>query len=187
MLQSALASDPEHTGLVLESDSQFVNLTQLCVFADQHRTPPQDLNTKAKVKGKSDANRQLTQLRPNELYARLAVFDLSTAVSKRWQAYWDARAEGTTLSRREFARQQYRAHFLATLDIVLDQGTLDVEYRAPVIGLLENPEWLIHNQKRCSSKCPRANPAPWSSARRRSAPGALLAGPDNGLHGLRHA
>ncbi|MDM9595553.1 dermonecrotic toxin domain-containing protein [Pseudomonas guariconensis] len=158
VLQSALASDPEHTGLVLESDSQFVNLTQLCVFADQHRTPPQDLNTKAKVKGKSDANRQLTQLRPNELYARLAVFDLSTAVSKRWQAYWDARAEGTTLSRREFARQQYRAHFLATLDIVLDQGTLDVEYRAPVIGLLENPEWLIHNQKKVQLEVPSSQP-----------------------------
>lgn len=158
VLQSALASDPEHTGLVLESDSQFVNLTQLCVFAYQHRTPPQDLNTKAKVKGKSDANRQLTQLRPNELYARLAAFDLSTAVSKRWQAYWDARAEGTTLSRREFARQQYRAHFLATLDIALDQGTLDVEYRAPVIGLLENPEWLIHNQKKVQLEVPSSQP-----------------------------
>ncbi|MDR0212169.1 MAG: hypothetical protein LBJ33_23790 [Pseudomonas putida] len=158
VLRNALASDPDHTGLVLESDNQFIKLTQLCVFAHQHRTPPQDLNTKAKVKGKSDANRQVTQLRPNELYARLVALDLATSTSKRWQAYWDARAEGTTLSRREHARQQYRAHFLATLDIVLDQGTLDVEHRAPVIGLLENPEWLIHNQKKVQLAVPSSQP-----------------------------
>lgn len=158
LLRNTLASDPDHTGLVLESDNQFVSLTHLCVFAHHHRTPPQDLNIKAKVRGKSDTNRQVTQLRPDELYARLVALDLPTAVSKRWQAYWDARAEGTTLSRREYARQQYRAHVLATLAIVLDQGTLAAEHRAPVIGLLENPEWLTHNQKKVLLEVPSSQP-----------------------------
>lgn len=158
LLRSTLASDPDHTGLVLESDNQFVSLTHLCVFAHHHRTPPQDLNINAKVKGKSDANHQVTQLRPDELYARLVALDLPTAVSKRWQAYWDARAEGTTLSRREYARQQYRAHVLATLDIALDQGTLAAEHQAPVIGLLENPEWLTYKQKKVQLEVPSSQP-----------------------------
>ncbi|AWY43010.1 hypothetical protein DKY63_25090 [Pseudomonas putida] len=49
--------------------------------------------------------------------------DVPTA-SDRWNAYWDARAPGTPLSRRDRAAQLYREHFEAVTRLAFAQRTL---------------------------------------------------------------
>lgn len=160
LLRDVFASDPEHTGLLLNTGNvaHFVSLTQLGLFAHQQPSAPADLDARATVQGKHGVNPKVTELRPSELYARLVALDLQATLRQRWHDYWTARAEGTALSRREHARGQYRAHFMATLEIALEQQILAEEHRQPLVGLLENPEWRIHRQKKVLIQAPSSQP-----------------------------
>ncbi|MCO7521183.1 MULTISPECIES: DUF6543 domain-containing protein [unclassified Pseudomonas] len=157
LLHDTLGSDPEHTGLRLRQGSQahFVNLTQLCLFAHHYPTPSADLDARASIEGD---NRKITELRPSELYTRLAGHDLPGRLRDRWKAYWGARAQGTASSRLAYAQKQYRAHFLATLEVALIQGTLGTEHQRALLGLLENPEWLIHDNHQVLIELPSSHP-----------------------------
>ncbi|MFT0868817.1 dermonecrotic toxin domain-containing protein [Pseudomonas sp. CAM1A] len=156
LLRDTFVSDPQHTGLLfnLDNTSHFVNLTQLCIFTQHHPVPPGDLDRRTRVQGKPGANPKVIELRPRELYVRLAALDPAAAIRRRWLDYWKARAKGTALSKREHARRQYRSHFMATLEIALDQGKLTPAEQRPVLGLLENSEWRVFDAKQVQIDAP---------------------------------
>ncbi len=60
-------------------------------------------------------------------------------LTERWAAYWDARAPGTPVSRRERAGQLYRRHFEATAQVAFAGRTLTAEQLQPLLLILEPP------------------------------------------------
>ncbi|MDH0303960.1 MULTISPECIES: DUF6543 domain-containing protein [unclassified Pseudomonas] len=145
LLADTFKVDPDTTGLVFRSDDDFafISLTHLLAFVRHHPTPPSDLDTLAKVRGTPDAGPVLANLRPSELYARLATMDTSHSIGERWNAYWQARAAGTPFSRQEHARKQYVGHFDAALKIATLEQTLSEAQLRPLQAVADNPEWLI--------------------------------------------
>ncbi|MDR7282310.1 hypothetical protein J2X84_001131 [Pseudomonas corrugata] len=60
-------------------------------------------------------------------------------LNERWNAYWDARAPGTPVSRRERAGQLYRSHFEACAQVAFARRTLTAEQLQPLLIILEPP------------------------------------------------
>ncbi|KJZ43517.1 hypothetical protein [Pseudomonas fluorescens] len=60
-------------------------------------------------------------------------------LNQRWNAYWDARAPGTPVSRRERASQLYRNHFEATAQVAFARRTLSAEQLKPLLLIIDPP------------------------------------------------
>jgi hypothetical protein len=75
-------------------------------------------------------------LTPSQLLGRLKVLDLEKFISERWNAYWDGRAPGTPVSRRERVNQLYRNHFEATVQRAFAERTLNGNERLSEANIL---------------------------------------------------
>lgn len=71
--------------------------------------------------------------------APLRTQPIEASLNERWKAYWDARAPGTQVSRRERAGQLYRSHFEATAHVAFAQRTLTAEQLKPLLVILDPP------------------------------------------------
>ena len=60
-------------------------------------------------------------------------------LNERWIAYWDTRAPGTPVSRRERAGQLYRSHFEATAQVAFARRTLSAEQLKPLLLIMDPP------------------------------------------------
>ena len=61
------------------------------------------------------------------------------SLNDRWKTYWDARAPGTPVSRRERAGQLYRCHFEACAQMAFARRTLTAEQLQPLLLILDPP------------------------------------------------
>jgi hypothetical protein len=66
------------------------------------------------------------------------------ALNERWNAYWDARAPGTPVSRRERASQLYRSHFEACAQVAFARRTLTAQQLQPLLLILDPPASGLH-------------------------------------------
>lgn len=57
---------------------------------------------------------------------------------ERWNAYWDARAPGTPMSRRDRASELYRSHIEATAQVAFAQRTLSAEQLKPLLLIMDS-------------------------------------------------
>ncbi|AMK29770.1 hypothetical protein AWT69_001133 [Pseudomonas putida] len=148
-LRALFNTDPEHCGLHFDaSSSLLINLPSLAAYVRHHPIAPTDLDRRATLQGRDGTHAKVLELRPSELHARLRALDIPTLVRQRWQGYWQARAKGTPSSRLAVAQQQYRLHFMASVEIALTNRFLTQEQARPVFALLDNPEWLRIDNKR---------------------------------------
>jgi len=61
------------------------------------------------------------------------------SLNDRWKTYWDSRAPGTPVSRRERAGQLYRCHFEACAQVAFARRTLTAEQMQPLLLILDPP------------------------------------------------
>lgn len=61
------------------------------------------------------------------------------SLNERWNAYWDARAPGTPVARRERAGQLYRSHFEAAAQVAFARRTLSAEQLKPLLLIMDPP------------------------------------------------
>ncbi|WP_367372774.1 dermonecrotic toxin domain-containing protein [Pseudomonas lini] len=71
--------------------------------------------------------------------APLRIHRPEPSLNERWNAYWDARAPGTQVSRRERAGQLYRSHFEACAQVAFARRTLTAEQLQPLLLILAPP------------------------------------------------
>lgn len=137
-LRKALAVDPEQVGLLIETarQPQHIDLIRLTAWT-RHHAPNSLTDASARLSG----NPASLRLRPSQLLKRLAALDLPSLVRQSWNLYWESRAAGTALSRKEHARSQYRRHVETAVDIAFSCDHLAAALR-PVLGVMDNPEWL---------------------------------------------
>ncbi|NBA95458.1 dermonecrotic toxin domain-containing protein [Pseudomonas sp. R5(2019)] len=151
-LRDHLLLDAENSYLLSSSkdDNQppiFINLACLCEFVRQHPDLPADLDQHWRIAG-LPAGHALATLSPNELVAKLKTVHSQAAVLQHWAAYWDERAPGTPLPRRNHAIAQYRAHFQAAINAALAHYQLSLEQLRPAQAVIDSPEWLrLDNEK----------------------------------------
>ncbi|MDR6916254.1 hypothetical protein J2X66_003123 [Pseudomonas sp. 3296] len=63
-----------------------------------------------------------------------------SSLTQRWTAYWDARAPGTPVSRRERAGQLYRSHFEACAQVAFARRTLTAEQLQTLVLIPSPPD-----------------------------------------------
>ena len=133
----------EQAGLLFpataERSSRRSSLSEACAFMLQH---PQ-LDTSRLPSS------QLTGLnREHPLFAKpsahllepFKTLDLKAELTTHWNAYWNARAPGSALSRRALATHLYRSHFEAAGQLAFAQGTLSTEQLEVFLTVLNLPD-----------------------------------------------
>lgn len=126
LLRAAFAVDPDSSGLLIPRDDgpTLISLTHLSAYTRHHRDAP------------DPSTAQLAGVWPGrtlaQVYTRLATLDLPQALQAAWAAYWNGRAPGTALSRRQHARDLYKQHFTAALELALARQDVREEQLRPV-------------------------------------------------------
>lgn len=142
LLKQQLDLDGQHDGLLFAATNQqperFVNFTQACAFVLQHPTLETTLDQDCTVIGVNQTH-ALSSLTPLQILERLKTLDPVKAHSDRWITFWDKRAAGTPVSRKERATQLYRQHFEAAAHLALAQKTLTAEQFKPLQLLIDPP------------------------------------------------
>ncbi|WLH34573.1 hypothetical protein PSH79_21985 [Pseudomonas sp. FP2196] len=115
---------------------QFVPIAQACAFVFQHPQVPGTLNAQCHVTG-LPASHDLFNLTPQQLLERVRTLDPLQATETAWNQYWDARAPGAPVSRRERASQLYRDHLEATAHFAFAKGQLTAEQLRPLLALMD--------------------------------------------------
>lgn len=153
-LQDTLAVAPEEVGLLIETarQSYHIDLVRLTAWAQHHADSPM-LDTCAHITG----NPASLRLLPSQLLKRLAKLDLASLVRQGWTRYWNDRATGTPLSRKEHARAQYRRHLEVAVDIAFASDPSAAALR-PVLAVMDNPEWLRIDQRQLCIEAPASAP-----------------------------
>ena len=141
LLRQALDLDGEQSGLLFHPSGghpeRFVSFTAACAFVFQHPRLEEWLDLQCRVTGLPPAH-ALQGLTPLQLLARLKDLEPAKALDEHWNAYWDARAPGTPVSRRERTAQLYREHFEASVQIAFARRTLDAEQLKPLSLLVDS-------------------------------------------------
>ncbi|MFJ2486060.1 dermonecrotic toxin domain-containing protein [Pseudomonas sp. NPDC087639] len=119
-----------------QSPEHFIPIVQACAFGFQHPLPANTLDRQCRVTG-LPATHALFALTPRQLLERLKTLDLEKALDRDWDQYWDARAPGAPVSRRERADQQYRQHFEATVLTAVAQHRVTPEQRLSLLALMD--------------------------------------------------
>ncbi|VVN76615.1 hypothetical protein PS718_00783 [Pseudomonas fluorescens] len=114
----------------------FVPLVQACAFVFQHPTLPDTLNQQCKVIGLPTTHALFTRT-PQQLLERIKTLDPEQALRSAWNEYWDERAPGTPVSRRERARQFYCEHLEATAQVALARRQLTAAQLKPLALLMD--------------------------------------------------
>jgi hypothetical protein len=142
LLKQQLDLDAHAVGLqfsaTAEHGERFVLITEALAFVFQHPELDSTLDTQCRVVGLASSH-ALFALTPMQLLTRLKALNVEPFIKERWNAYWDARAPGTPVSRRERASQLYRIHFEATVQRAFAERTLTVEQLKPHLLLMETP------------------------------------------------
>lgn len=142
LLKQQLDLDGQHAGLLFAATNQqperFVNFTHACAFVQQHPTLQTTLDQDCTVIGVNRTH-ALSSLTPLEILERLKTLDPVKAHSERWATFWDTRAAGTAVSRKERATQLYRQHFEAAAHLALAEKTLTAEQFKPLQLLIDPP------------------------------------------------
>lgn len=155
LLKQRLDLDGPAVGLqfsaTAEHGERFVLLTDALAFVFQHPQLDSTLDAQCRVVGLASSH-PLFALTPLQLLGRLKALNIEPFISERWNAYWDARAPGTPVSRRERASQLYRIHFEATAQRAFAERTLTAEQLKPQLLQMETPaagmtELLADQQK----------------------------------------
>lgn len=89
---------------------------------------------------------------PNEL--TLAEMNLPDTLRQRWQAYWQGRAQGTSLSRQQHAQEHYVIYFQAALSLASAAAQITEAQLRPVSGLQNDPEWKMLDGKPITIESP---------------------------------
>lgn len=142
LLKKKMDLDPNQAGLLFAAtDAQperFVSFTNACAFVLNHPTLETTVDQRCRVIGLNPAH-PYSSLTPLQILNRLRTLDPQQAHAERWRAFWDARAPGTAMSRQDRAKQFYREHFEATVQLALAQKTLSAEQHNPLTLILDPP------------------------------------------------
>ncbi|MHC8383403.1 dermonecrotic toxin domain-containing protein [Pseudomonas sp. LB3P14] len=140
LLKRQLDLDGHGVGLMFyatdEHSERFILLTDVFAFVFQHPELENTLDQRCRVIGLA-ASHALFALTPLQLLARLKALDVEELISERWNAYWEARAPGTPVSRRERANRLYRNHFEATAQRAFAERTLNADQLKPLSLLMD--------------------------------------------------
>lgn len=140
LLKQQLDLDGHGVGLMFyatdEHSERFILLTDAFAFVFQHPDLENTLDQRCQVFGLA-ASHALFALTPLQLLARLKALDVEEFISECWNAYWDTRAPGTPVSRRERANQLYRNHFEATAQRAFAERTLNADQLKPLSLLMD--------------------------------------------------
>lgn len=132
----------EQTGVGLLFDAQdprpqrFIPLMQVCAFVLQQPSATIAADASCQVTGVSTAH-SLFGITPVQLLAKLKALSLEQALEARWNTYWDARAPGSPVSRRERASQLYREHLDAAAQLAFARRSLTAEQLLALATLQE--------------------------------------------------
>ncbi|VVP66470.1 hypothetical protein PS914_00347 [Pseudomonas fluorescens] len=141
-LKQQLNLDGQHAGLLFAATDQqpqrFVSFTQACAFVLQHPTLETTLDKDCTVTGLNQTH-ALSSLTPLQMLERLKTLDPIQAHSERWATFWDQRAPGTAVSRKERTLQLYRQHFEAAAHLALARNALTAEQFKPLQLLIDPP------------------------------------------------
>ena len=141
-LKQQLDLGGQHAGLLFAATDQqpqrFVSFTQACAFVLQHPTLETTLDQDCTVTG-LDQSHALSSLTPLQILERLKTLDPVQAHSERWATFWEQRAPGTAVSRKERATQLYRQHFEAAAHLALARKSLTAEQFKPLQLLIDPP------------------------------------------------
>lgn len=142
LLKQRLNLDGPGVGLMFsatdEHGERFILLTDALAFVFQHPELESTLDQRCRVTGLASTH-ALFDLTPLQLLARLKALGVEQSITERWTAYWDTRAAGTPVSRRERARQLYLIHLEATAQRAFAQRTLTAQQLKPLLLLLDAP------------------------------------------------
>jgi hypothetical protein len=140
LLTQQLDLDGTRVGLQFPATDQlaerFVTLTDACAFVFQHPVLEATLDQRCQVTGLNSSH-ALFGLAPRQLLERLKALAPERSLTERWNTYWDARAPGTPVSRRERANQLYLGHLEATAQMAIAQRTLSAEQLKPLLSVLD--------------------------------------------------
>lgn len=110
LIHQRLGLDPERAGLGFltsaDQPERFVSLTHCCAFVLQQPEPDPLLDQRCVTVGLTPARTALTQT-PAQVLDSLKRLDVPAYLRQQWDGYWDARASGTALSRRAWARELF--------------------------------------------------------------------------------
>lgn len=142
LLKQQLDLDGHAVGLQFfatdEHAERFILLTDALAFVFQHPELENTLDQRCRVTGLTSSH-ALFPLTPLQLLTRLKSLGVEQAMTERWDAYWDARAPGTAMSRRERAGQLYLDHLEATAQRAFAQRTLSARQLKPLLLLMDAP------------------------------------------------
>lgn len=166
LLRTTYAVDPAITGIMLRQaqGQYFISLLELSVFARQHPATRIPVQLGASLHGVPSIDSKLTLMDAQRLFDQLAALDISAAIRQHWNTYWDARAQGSPLSRRAFASEQYLQHLHAALVLAGASKTISAVQLQTLLTVLENPDETL------------ADDGPVTVQTVSSDPGALLFG-----------
>ncbi|WP_433767396.1 dermonecrotic toxin domain-containing protein [Pseudomonas putida] len=140
LLKQQLDLDGHAAGLQFfatqEQGERFILLTDALAFVFQHPELESTLDQRCRVTGLTSTH-ALFPLTPLQLLTRLKALGVEQAMTERWNAYWDARAPGTSVSRRERASQLYLNHLEATAQRAFAQRTLSARQLKPLLLLMD--------------------------------------------------
>lgn len=142
LLAQELDLDGQQAGLLFTATDQhpqrFVCFTDACAFVLQHPTLETTLDERCRVTGlKKDHS--LSALTPLQMLERLKALDPERSHAERWRAFWDARAPGAALSRKQHAIQLYRNHFEAAAELAFAQSKLTAVQLQPLQLIIDPP------------------------------------------------
>ncbi|WP_256669039.1 dermonecrotic toxin domain-containing protein [Pseudomonas sp. C2B4] len=142
LLKQQLDLDGHAVGLQFfatqDQGERFILLTDALAFVFQHPELESTLDQRCRVTGLTSTH-ALFPLTPLQLLTRLKALGVEQAMTERWNAYWDARAPGAAVSRRERASQLYLNHLEATAHRAFAYCTLSAEQLKPLLMLMDAP------------------------------------------------
>ncbi|WP_339522076.1 dermonecrotic toxin domain-containing protein [Pseudomonas sp. EL_65y_Pfl2_R96] len=142
LLKQKLDLDGQQAGLLFfatdEHPERFVSFTDACAFVLQHPTLETTLDQRCRVTGLNPPH-SLSALTPLQMLERLKTLNPEQAHSDRWRAFWDQRAPGTPVSRRERAVQLYRDHIEAAAQVAFARRTVTAEQLKPLLLIIDPP------------------------------------------------
>lgn len=142
LLKQKLDLDGQQAGLLFyatdESPEHVVSFTDACAFVLQHPMLETTLDQRCRVTGLNSSH-SLSTLTPLQMLERLKTLNAEQAHSDRWRAFWDQRAPGTPVSRRERVKQLYRSHIEAAAQVAFALRTVTAEQLKALLLILDPP------------------------------------------------
>lgn len=174
LLQQQLGLDAEKAGLqyaeTTDRPASFVSLVELAAVLTQH-SATDALTLDAQLDGFAP-NHPMAQKTPQQLVEQLQTFNARSFILAQWDNYWNGRAPGSGVSRRELAARQFKTHLHCACQLTYAQGVLDTEQLQPLQALLDGTDGPATSQSR-EIRLETISLLPWEAGAQRL-PGALV-------------